>query len=60
MLPMDHHTRKLLADERAARLEHHLSLPRKSQQTTRLSAAATWLSRRFASAPAPVRRGRRA
>lgn len=60
MMPMDHQTRKLLADERAARLEHHLSLPKTSPQTARLSAAAAWLGRRFSSAPAPVRRGRRA
>jgi hypothetical protein len=60
MLPMDDYVRKQLADERVARLQHHLSPPRKSPQAGRLSAAVAWLSRRFASAPAPVRRGRRA
>jgi hypothetical protein len=61
MLLMDEHVRKQLADERAARLRHHLSSPRKSPRASgRLSAAVAWLGRRFASAPAPVRRGRRA
>jgi hypothetical protein len=56
MLPMDEYLRKQLADERVARTQHHLSSPRKSAQAGRLSAAVAWLSRRFASAPAPVRR----